>query len=119
MARPLRTVLVCAVTRVLLRHWLNFSSTRSWIAHSLLLATLADFLYRPSSGSDEPMMSPADRDVWQGLKRHVVRMMDGLALVETTLRIKRELGRPLTEEVARKVEGYARFGLGDPKAREE
>jgi hypothetical protein len=34
--------------------------------------------------------------------------------VETTLRMERELGRQ-----ARKVEGYARFGLGDPKARRE
>jgi hypothetical protein len=37
----------------------------------------------------------------EGLKRHVVRMMDGLALVEATM--------------ARKVEGYARFGLGLPE----
>ena len=46
-------------------------------------------------------------------------MKDGLNLVETTLRMERELGRPFTEEMARKVEGYARFGLGDPKARQE
>jgi hypothetical protein len=63
--------------------------------------------------------SSADRDDWKALKRHIVRMMDGLALVETTLRMERELGRPFTEETARKVEGYARFGLGDPKARRE
>ena len=51
--------------------------------------------------------SPADRDVWKALKRHTVGMMDGLSLVETTLRMERELGRPFTEEMARKVEGYA------------
>jgi hypothetical protein len=43
-------------------------------------------------------------------------MMDGLSLVETTLRMERELGRAATEEMARKVEGYARFGLEEPKA---
>jgi hypothetical protein len=47
------------------------------------------------------------------------RSASGLALVEATLRMERELGRPFTEETARKVEGYARFGFGDPKARRE
>jgi hypothetical protein len=53
------------------------------------------------------------------LKRHIVRMLDGLTPVEMTLRQERELGRPFTEEMARKLEGYARFGLGDPKAPRE
>jgi len=56
--------------------------------------------------------SPADRNDWKALKRHIVRLMDGLALVETTLREERERGIPLTAETGRKLEGYARFGLG-------
>ena len=43
--------------------------------------------------------SPADRNDWKTPKRYIVRMMDGLALVETTLRMERELGRPFTEEM--------------------
>jgi hypothetical protein len=44
--------------------------------------------------------SPADRAVWTDLKRHIMRMKDGLNLVETTLRMEREFGRPFTEEMA-------------------
>src|SRR5262245_15464726 len=58
-------------------------------------------------------------EVIEALKRHILGMMDGLSIVETTLRMERELGKPFTEGMARKVEGYARFGLGDPKARLE
>ena len=47
--------------------------------------------------------------------RHILRMKDGLNLVETTLRMEREFGRPFNEEMSRKVEGYARFGLEEPK----
>jgi hypothetical protein len=61
-------------------------------------------------------VSPADRDDWKALKRQIVRTMDGLSLVETTVRMERERGRPLTEETARKIEGYARFGLKDDAA---
>jgi hypothetical protein len=62
-------------------------------------------------------VSPADRDVWKALKRQIVRMQDGLALVETTLREERQRGRLFTTETARKLEGYARFGLGERKPR--
>jgi hypothetical protein len=55
--------------------------------------------------------SPADCNRWHELKRHLVRMKDALDLVETTLREERERGIPLTAETARKLEGYARFGL--------
>jgi hypothetical protein len=40
-------------------------------------------------------------------------MKDGLDLIETTLRIERERGLPFDAEVARKLEGYARFGFGE------
>jgi hypothetical protein len=55
--------------------------------------------------------SPADQDRWRALKRHIIRMKDALDLVETTLRHHRERGIPLTDDEARKVEGYAKFGL--------
>jgi hypothetical protein len=41
-------------------------------------------------------------------------MKDALNLVETTLREERERGRPFTAEMARKLEDYARWGLGGP-----
>ena len=55
---------------------------------------------------------PADGAAWEDLKRHIVRMKNALDIVETTLRKERELGRSFTEETARELEGYARFGLG-------
>jgi hypothetical protein len=57
--------------------------------------------------------SPADADRWQELKRHITRLRDALLLVETTLREERERGIPLTADTGRKLEGYARFGLGE------
>jgi hypothetical protein len=56
--------------------------------------------------------SPADRRDWK--KRHIVRMLDVLTLVEATLREERERGRPFGAEMAKKLEGYARFGLKIP-----
>ena len=58
-------------------------------------------------------VSEADADKWCALKRHLVHMKDALDLVETTLRHLRERGIPLTDDEARKIEGYARFGLGE------
>jgi hypothetical protein len=57
-------------------------------------------------------MSPADVDRWRALKYHIVRMKDALDLVEISLREERERGIPITAETSRKIEGYARFGLG-------
>jgi hypothetical protein len=56
--------------------------------------------------------SPADRDDWKALKRHIVGMLDGLTLVASELRERRERGMAFDADVARKVEGYAKFGLG-------
>ena len=57
--------------------------------------------------------SPADADRWQELKRHITRMRTSLDLVATSIAKMRELGMPLTDDEARKIEGYARFGLGE------
>jgi hypothetical protein len=46
--------------------------------------------------------------------KHSSRTKDGLNLVETTLREERERGRPFDAEMAKKLEGYARFGLKNP-----
>jgi hypothetical protein len=64
--------------------------------------------------ADNDDASPADRRDWKALKRHVVRMKDALNFVETTLREEHELGRPFDAEMAKKLEGYARFGLKNP-----
>jgi hypothetical protein len=44
-------------------------------------------------------------------------MKDALDLVHTTLREERERGIPFTHDAARKLEGYARFGLAAPVVR--
>jgi len=54
----------------------------------------------------------ADRNNhWRQLKRHIMRMNDALDLVHTTLRVERELGISLSQDTARKIEGYARWPL--------
>jgi hypothetical protein len=61
---------------------------------------------------------PTDRNShWRQLKRHIVCMQDALSLVHTTLHMERELGIALSEDTARKIEGYARWALAkmDPK----
>ena len=58
---------------------------------------------------------PAGRNEWRELKRHIVRMRDGLTLVHVTLREERERGIPLTAETARKLEGWARWGRCPPE----
>jgi hypothetical protein len=55
---------------------------------------------------------PANAARWRELKRHVIQMKNALDLVQTTLREERERGVPLTSDTPRKLEGYARFGLG-------
>jgi hypothetical protein len=55
-------------------------------------------------------VSPADKDRWKELKRHVTRMRSSLGLVVTSISKMRELGMPMTDDEARKIEGYARFG---------
>jgi hypothetical protein len=61
---------------------------------------------------------PADRDRWRELLRRMVRMKDALELVRTTLREERKRGIPPTPNTARKIEKYARAGLGLEKARD-
>jgi hypothetical protein len=75
---------------------------------TLRIVTQLDGLF----ASDD--VSPADADRWQELKRHITRMRTSLDLVVTSISKMRELGIPMTDDEARKVEGYARFGL-DPK----
>ena len=60
-------------------------------------------------------VSPADQDRWQELKRHITRMRRSLSLVVTSVSKMRELGMPMTDDEVRKIEGYARFGLGEKK----
>jgi hypothetical protein len=55
---------------------------------------------------------PADAARWRELKRYVIQMRNALDLVQTTLREEREGGVPLSADTVRKIEGYARFGLG-------
>jgi hypothetical protein len=56
---------------------------------------------------------PASRRRLRELKRHVIRVSDGLDLVHTNVREERERGTPFTADTARKIEGYARFGVGE------
>jgi hypothetical protein len=58
-------------------------------------------------------VSPADADRWRELKRHITRMRTSLDLVATYIAKLRELGMPMTDDEAHKIEGYARFGLGE------
>jgi hypothetical protein len=52
--------------------------------------------------------SPADADRWRELKRHILRMLDGLGLAHIEL----ESGAA-TEEMKRKALQHVRFGLGE------
>ena len=52
--------------------------------------------------------SPADADRWRELKRHILRMLDGLGLAHIEL----ETGAA-TEEMKRKALQHVRFGLGE------
>jgi hypothetical protein len=61
--------------------------------------------------------APADAANWRELKRRIVRMKDGLDMVHNTLRDERERGIPFMPETARKIEGYARFGLREDPPR--
>ena len=58
--------------------------------------------------------SPAERNDWRELKRHIVRMKDALTLV-MTVREERERGIWLMADTARKLEGWARWGAGPVK----
>ena len=58
---------------------------------------------------------PADADRWRELKRHITCKRISLDLVVTSTSKLRELGMPMTDDEARKLEGYARFGLGEKK----
>jgi hypothetical protein len=56
--------------------------------------------------------SPADQDRWRELKRHIVRMKDGLDLARIELEsLKR--GAPQTKEIVRKALQHVMFGLGE------
>jgi hypothetical protein len=78
---------------------------------------MADKLFRILAHLDAHFAAddvlPADADRWRELKRYIVRMEDALDVVHTTLREQRERGIALTADTARKLEGYARFGLGE------
>jgi hypothetical protein len=52
--------------------------------------------------------TPVDQDRWRELRRHVVCMRDALAIVQLTA-----AGEPSTLVMARKLEGYVKFGLGE------
>jgi hypothetical protein len=54
-------------------------------------------------------VSLADADGWKELKRHITRMRSSLSLVATSIAKMRELGMPLTDDEARKIEGYGRY----------
>ena len=56
--------------------------------------------------------SPADADRWRELKRHITRMRSSLSLVATSIAKMRDLDIPMTDDEARKIERYTRFGLG-------
>jgi hypothetical protein len=63
--------------------------------------------------------TPVDVDRWRELKGHIARMLGALFLIDITLRDERERGIPLSdlsEEMVRKIEKHARFGLGDGDA---
>jgi hypothetical protein len=53
-------------------------------------------------------ISPADADRWRELKRHIIRVKDGLGLA----RIELESGARLPEGAVRKALQHVRFGLG-------
>jgi len=53
-------------------------------------------------------VSPADQDRWCELKRHVVRMKEGLDLALAEL----VSGAPANEEKVRKALSHVRIGLG-------
>ena len=57
-------------------------------------------------------ISPADQDRWRELKRHIMRMKDGLDMARIEVR-----SRPLSEELARTIERHLEFGLGEPTKR--
>ena len=59
-------------------------------------------------------VSPADQDRWHALKRHIVRMKEGLELALSEL----VSGAPANEEKMRKALSHVRFGLelGDEKS---
>lgn len=57
---------------------------------------------------DDDRVTPADADRWRELKRHVVRMKEGLDLALTEL----VSGAPANEEKVRKALNHVRLGLG-------
>jgi hypothetical protein len=57
--------------------------------------------------------SPADADRWRELKRHITPMLSSLSLVATSISRMRDVGMPMTDDETRKIEGYARFRLGE------
>jgi hypothetical protein len=73
---------------------------------------MADQLFRIVAQLDAFTSRPTT-DAWRELKRHVIRVSDGLDLVHTNVREERERGTPFTADTARKIEGYARFGVGE------
>jgi hypothetical protein len=79
-------------------------------------APMADQLFRIIAALDSHFASddqlPADADRWRELKRHIVRMKDGLDLARIELE-SFERGAPQTKEIARKALQHVKFGLGE------
>jgi len=46
-------------------------------------------------------------------ERYITHMRSSLSLVATSIGKMRELGMPMTDDKARRIEGNARFGLGE------
>jgi hypothetical protein len=77
---------------------------------------MADQLFRLIASLDSHFAAddafPADAARWRELKRHIVRMKDGLDMARIEVR-----SRPLTEELARTIERHLDFGLAEPTKR--
>jgi len=56
---------------------------------------------------DADEVSPADQDRWKELKRHIVRMKDGIDMARIEV-------RGWNDERARVIERHLNFGLGEP-----
>jgi hypothetical protein len=62
------------------------------------------------AGDDQP---PVDAERSRELKRHIARMLGALALIDMTLRDERTAPSERSEQMVRKIEEHARFGLGE------
>jgi hypothetical protein len=70
---------------------------------------LLRILFALDSHFDDDGISPADVDRWGVLKRHVIRMEEGLKFALTEL----VSGAPANEEKVRRTLQHVRYGLGE------